>query len=287
MTQIDLFNISEILPDFEAQFAEFKSASDRTRGSLRQRLDIAYGPAPRQRLDLFFPSGETRGRPIHMFIHGGYWRAQAKEDYVFVADGIVAAGAIAAVVEYTLIPVGRDGPVPGGARLADQVRELRQAARWLVDNAAGFGGDPARLSASGHSAGGHLVTYLASRAPHEPALPPTPVTAVMPISGLFDLRPIAESYLQADLHLSADEVAQWSPIAATPSATTQYEIVVGHDETAPFHQQAQDYAAVLARHGAAHERRSIAGEEHMSVLRQLGRVGSPIWRALAEIIARR
>lgn len=169
-----------------------------------------------------------------MFIHGGYWRGQMKEDYVFVADGIVATGAIAAIVEYTLIPVGRDGPVPGGVRMTDQVREIRQAARWLADNAAAFGGDPARLSASGHSAGGHLVALFAARAPHEPELPAPRLTAIMPVSGLFDLRPIATSYLQTDLHLSADEVARWSPFEAIPSTGTQFEIVVGGDETPRF-----------------------------------------------------
>ena len=277
MSRIDPFNISEIIADFDAQFDACRMASNATRRTLRHQLDIPYGAAPRQRLDLFFPPGEAAGLPIHMFIHGGYWRAQVKEDYVFVADGITAAGAIAAVVEYELLP---------GMRMDEQVREIREAAAWLAAHAVDFGGDGDRLTASGHSAGGHLVTWLAARAPAERDLPQPPVAAVLPISGLFDLRPIAQSYLQPELQLTPDEIAAWSPIEAVPAPGTHFELVIGHAETPPFHQQMQDYAHVLARHGVSHERRTIAGEDHMSVLRSMGRVGTPMWELLVELIAR-
>jgi arylformamidase len=277
MAEQDLFQISHIVPDFEEQFEDYKASSNATRRTLRNQLDIQYGDAPRQRLDLFFPPGELSGAPIHMFIHGGYWRAQVKEDYAFVADGVVATGAICAIVEYTLMP---------GARMANLVRETREALAWLAANAADFGGDGTKLSASGHSAGGHLVTWLASRAPHEREFPVTPVKAVIPISGIYDLRPITTSYLQPEVQLTAEEVAHWSPIEGVPSTATHYEIVVGHDETAPFHQQAQDYAYVLERHGVSHERMTLHGEEHMSVVRKLGVVGSPMWELLRDAVER-
>jgi arylformamidase len=277
MAEADLFNVAAIIPDFEAQFDDFRASSNATRRTLRNQLDIPYGDAPRQRLDLFFPPGEAEGLPVHMFIHGGYWRGQVKEDYVVVADGVIAAGAIAAIVEYTLMP---------GVRMANLVRETREAAAWLADNAATFGGDPNKLSASGHSAGGHLVTWLASRSPHEPAFPATPLRAVASLSGIFDLRPITTSYLQPELNLTPEEVAHWSPIEAVPSPNTHYEIIVGHDETAPFHQQAQDFAYVLERHGVSHERITAPGKDHMSVLRDFARSGAPTWEILRDVIQR-
>ncbi len=231
MAEQDLFQISHIVPDFEAQFAEYKVASDRTRRTLRSQLDVPYGPAPR----------------------------------------------ICAIVEYTLKPA-----VP----MSNLVRETREALAWLAAHAGELGGDGTKLSASGHSAGGHLVTYLASRAPHERAFPAMPVRSIIPISGIYDLRPITTSYLQPEVQLTDEEVAQWSPIEAVPSTGTHYEIVVGHDETAPFHQQAQDYAYVLERHGVSHERVTLHGEEHMSVVRKLGIVGSPMWELLRDAIER-
>jgi arylformamidase len=273
----DLFEISEIVPDFDSYIEDYRASSNATRRTLRNQLDVAYGDAPAQRLDLFFPPGEAVGLPVHMFIHGGYWRAQVKEDYAFVADGIVAAGAIAAVVEYTLIP---------HVRMSEQVRQLREAAAWLAANAAMFGGDGSRLTASGHSAGGHLVTWLAARSRHELGLPQTGVKAVMPVSGIFDLRPITTSYLQPELNLTPEDVAEWSPIEAAADPAVPVEIVVGHEETAPFHQQAQDYAHVLAGQKVPHERISAAGRNHMSVVRDLGRPGSQVWSLLDEMIGR-
>lgn len=277
MAEYDPFNVAAIIPDFDAKFEDCRAASNATRRTLRSQLDIPYGDAPRQRIDLFFPPGEARGLPVHMFIHGGYWRGQMKEDYVFIADGVAAEGAIAAIVEYTLMP---------GVRMANLVRETRAAAAWLAAHAHEFGGDGSKLSASGHSAGGHLVTYLASRSPHESTLPATPMRAVIPISGIFDLRPITTSYLQPVLQLAAEEVAHWSPFEAVPSAETHYAIAVGHDETPPFHVQAHDYAFALERHGASVERATIAGRDHMSVVRDLGRPGTQMHGLLADAITR-
>jgi len=276
MAAIDLYDVSSVIADFDAQFADFRAASARTRQTLRARRDIAYGPAPAQRLDLYFPPGAAAGLPIHMFIHGGYWRAQVKEDYAFVADGITAAGAIAAIVEYTLMP---------GARMESLVSETRAALAWLAAYAGEFGGDARRLTASGHSAGGHLVTYLGARGPHEAALPAPLPQAVLALSGIYDLTPITTSYLQPQLHLTQEEVAAWSPRDATPAPGVRFGIVVGGEETAPFHAQADAYAAHLEASGAPFFQATPAGEDHMSLLRQMARPGSAVWGLLAATIA--
>ena len=103
---------------------------------------------------------------------------------------------------------------------------------------------------------------------------------------MLTVRPISTSYLQPDLHLTANEIANWSPIEAVPSADTHFELVIGHEETPPFHQQQQDYAFVLSRHGASVERRTMPGQDHMSVLLEMARAGSPMWEVLREVIAR-
>ncbi|MEQ1770937.1 MAG: alpha/beta hydrolase [Devosia sp.] len=273
----DLFNVAAIIPNFDAQFDACKAASDATRARLRSQRDIAYGLLPRNRLDLFFPDGAAEGRPIHMFIHGGYWRGQVKEDYVFAAESAVAAGAIAAIVEYTLMP---------GARMAQLVSEVRMAAQWLAMHAHEFGGDGSMLSASGHSAGAHLCSYLATRSPHEAHASQPPVKSVVLLSGLYDLRPISMSYLQPTLALTPQEIAHWSPFESVPSPGAHIEIVVGHDETEPFHTQAHDYAYAMERHGASVERITAPGHDHMSLVRALGQPGEPVAGLVAQAIER-
>jgi len=276
VTAIDPFDIPNLVPDFEAVKDGNLAASARTRAQLKSRFDVPYGEGPRQRLDLFFPENATGPLPIHMFIHGGYWYLNDKEMFAFPAETIVANGAIAAIVEYTLIP---------NARMEQLVDEVRQAARWLVANAASFGGDAGAFSASGHSAGGHLASYLAARAPHEQHAPQIPVKSLLLVSGLYDLRPITTSFLQPDLMLSDEEVANFSPLSAEQVAGPDVVVAVGHNETEPFHLQAQDLCFAAERRGLHYDRITLPDLDHMTIVRDLGIPGTRMGGLLGETIA--
>lgn len=180
---IDLFEIRRHVRRFEEHVADYDLTSEATRLRIPSRLNAAYGDEADERLDHVFPESKHAGAPlpIHMFVQGGYWRAQSKERYAFVADTITEAGAIAALIDYTVMPK---------ARMADLVDQTRRAARWLTTNAASFGGDAAAFSVSGHSAGGHLASYLLARGPHEAQTAPLARSALL-VSGLYDLAPIA------------------------------------------------------------------------------------------------
>ncbi len=276
MTAIDPFDIPNLVPNFAAVKAGNLAASASTRARLKRRLDVRYGDGPRQRFDLFFPENATGPLPVHMFVHGGYWYLNDKEMFAFPAETITASGAIAAIVEYTLIP---------GARMEQLVDEVRQAARWLIVNAAEFGGDPAAFSASGHSAGGHLASYLAARAPHEREAPRIPVKSLLLVSGLYDLRPITTSYLQPHLGLTNEEVARFSPLEAEQLPGPNVVLTVGHNETEPFHLQAQDLCFAAERRGLHYERITLSGLDHMTIVRDLGVPTSRMGQLLAETIA--
>ena len=51
---------------------------------------MPYGDTALQKVDVFpaEPAGRTRA-PIHVFFHGGYWRAQDKANFAFVAAHLV------------------------------------------------------------------------------------------------------------------------------------------------------------------------------------------------------
>jgi len=120
---IDLFKIRDHVADFEDFVAEYRRRSATTLARPACRRNIAFGPGSADLFDITVPDTPSDNpRPIHMFIHGGYWRAFSKEDYAFVADAIVAAGAIAVVLDYSLMP---HGP------MATLGYQGRRAARWL------------------------------------------------------------------------------------------------------------------------------------------------------------
>ena len=277
MRDADPFMIRAHVPDWEAQVADYRCASERTCQTSRDRRTVAYGAHADERLDLYFPAPTQLAelRPIHLFVHGGYWRAFSKDDYAFVADAITEAGAIAAIVDYSLMPA---------ARMADLVGQVRRAARWLETEAESFGGDPHALSASGHSAGAHLASFLACRAAHEADAPLAGVRSVLLVSGLYDLAPITRSFLQPELQLTAEEVVRWSPLTAVPERQASIAVLVGERETAPFHEQAAAFVQHLQRSGIQNRLATMKGEDHMTIVRELGRPGSTCARYLKQTI---
>jgi len=278
----DSFLIRAHVADFEAIVADYGDASANTRAAFPERRTVNYGGGPDEVLDLYLPAVKQPGqglrqrlRPIHLFVHGGYWRAFSKDDYAFVADAITAAGAIAAIMDYSLMPA---------ARLEVLVGQVRRAASCLAVEAESFGGDAQALSASGHSAGAHLASFLACRGPHESERLPTPARSVLLVSGLYNLDPITRSFLQPELQLTDEEVALWSPLNAAPSPGASITLLVGGRETAPFHEQAAAFVQHLDQAGTPGRLATVQGEDHMTIVRELGRPGSPCARFLAETI---
>jgi arylformamidase len=268
---MDPFRIRDFVTDFAAREADYREASDATRRALPSRLDVSYGSRARERLDLFFPTELEGPTPVHLFIHGGYWRAGAKEDHAFVADAITASGAIGAIVEYDLVP---------SVGLADQVRQVRRAVEWIARHAPEFGGDPARLSASGHSAGAMLCWFLSAAGSTEEAPPAIRPQRILLVSGIYDLAPIATSFLQPELHLTERDIAEWSPLNGRLAQSTAVTLAVGEEETRPFHSQARALAAKFSEANV----QVLGGLNHMSVVRELGRPGTAAAQLLQETI---
>jgi arylformamidase len=273
---VDPFMIRAHVPDFETHVATYRQASERTRQTMRGVRDLAYGDHPDERLDLYLPEGEGEPRPVHIFVHGGYWRAFSKVDYAFVADAITAQGAIAAIIDYSLMPK---------ARMALLVDQVRRAAAWLAAHVGRWGGDPMAISASGASAGAHLASFLACRGAVEDAAPASPVRSLLLVSGIYDLDPITRSFLQPEIALTAKEVAAWSPLAATPVPEASIDIVVGADETPPFLAQGKAFADRLAAAGAEVGYTLLPGENHMSIATALGTPGTALAGRLGRVIA--
>src|ERR1700719_4040304 len=148
------YNNSAAVADSDQYLADWVRRSQALRTRMPDHLDLAYGDAPRARLD-FFPANRTDAATL-LFFHGGYWQRNAKEGFSFVAEGAIAHGFHVAVAGYTLAPEGT---------LDGIVREARTALRWLHQRLATLGGDPARLYVSGWSAGGHLTAMLMEEAP--------------------------------------------------------------------------------------------------------------------------
>ena len=184
----------------------------------------------RARDSTIFHPGAAKA-PLFVFIHGGYWQRNDKEMFAFVADGPRPHGIDVAVVGYTLAPE---------ARLTDIVAEIRQALSFLSERADDLGFDRDRLFVGGWSAGGHLTAIVASHPAYRGGLP---------ISGIFDLEPIALNYLDEKLKLDLSEIASLSPLRVLPDRLPPLRMFVGSEELPELRRQSASYADAARERG--------------------------------------
>src|SRR5687768_6015128 len=173
----------------------------------------------------------------------------SKDDFSYVARTIVGAGAIAVVLDYDLMP---------SVRLADVVRQVRDAKTWVAENISRYGGNASRLTVSGHSAGAHLATFLFTEGEKAP-----PRGALL-LGGVYNIRPLRESFLQPLILLTDDEVSQFSPIDKRFLPRVDSVILYGERETMPFHAQAGGLAWQLKDAGCDVSLSALVGADHMS-----------------------
>lgn len=228
------------------------------------RTDLRYGVRPRATLD-YFPA--TTGAPLFVFIHGGYWQRNEKERFSFVSRGPRAQGINVAVPGYTLGP---------DATMTEIVDEIRAALTYLAGHANELGFDRTRLFVGGWSAGGHLTAAVAGH----PA-----VAGGMPISGIFDLEPIALGVLNDKLALSGEEIEKLSPLRNLPSRAAPLKLYAGADELPELRRQSQDYVEALRAKGLPASLALLPGHHHFSILGELARPDGALTQGLLDLIA--
>lgn len=119
-------------------------------GARRFARDLAYGEHPRQRLDLYAPSG--RGPwPTVVFFYGGGWDSGSKDVYGWAAQALAAQGFLVAVPDYRLVPE---------VHFPAFVQDAAAAAAFAGRIKAERGGAPGQLGVLGHSAGAHLAMMI-------------------------------------------------------------------------------------------------------------------------------
>jgi acetyl esterase/lipase len=116
-------------------------------------------------------------RPVLVFFYGGGWANGSRTEYSYAARPFVEAGYIVVLPDYRKVPEVR---FPGF------VEDSAAAVKWVQTNIAKYGGDPARVSVAGHSAGAYNALMLTL----DPQwLGDKPVTAAISLAGAADFFP--------------------------------------------------------------------------------------------------
>lgn len=219
--------------------------------------DLAYGPDPRHRLDLF-AQGSPAGAPVLVYVHGGGFvmgdkHTQGSPFYSNVGDFAARMGFVGVTMTYRLAPAHR---FPSG------VEDMRIFVDWLRANIANHGGDPGKIVLLGQSAGAsHIANYLAHAREHSEGL-----AGASFMSGIYDVRTSAQNDFNRAYY--GDDVAGWGPASALAgllSSPVPMQFSVAEFDPDDFHKQ----AAELVTQWTATKRRLpelhyLSGHNHLS-----------------------
>lgn len=250
------------------QLNVFKDKSKIVYNKYIYKKNVHYGLGSRESFDHFhnpkFSHKDTRG--VFIFIHGGYWQGEVKDSYAFIGELLLEKNIDVMLIEYDLTKEnmvdGKTNPRVSMTALVNQVgRAFDTIQMYMKDN--NMSGMPVYLS--GHSAGGHLAAFWKDH--------PVVNSAILPISGLFDLSPIAATKkIGAALQLSDNEIVKLSPInnihPANKSSLPIY-IYYGGEEQPELKGQSLNYSEKLQRHDYNISVTEVSGVNHFEILASL------------------
>jgi arylformamidase len=235
-----------------------------TRRSVPCVLDVAYGAAPLQKLDIYHPRERApRGRPVIMDVHGGGWHRGSKNSRGFPAATLTPKGFIWVPIDYRLAPAS---PLP------DIVDDIRAALAWIHKNIADYGGDPERITVTGHSAGAQLAAMVLVDGWHgRHGVPTDVVKGCCLVSGVFDIAEMvraARGYHSA-FGITIEESHVYTPHLNPPRDGCPVVLAYGGDEPMALKRQSHAFADAWRHAGLPASLIECAGDHHFSIGRTL------------------
>lgn len=252
---------------------------------------IAYGPAPSQYAELFVPAG-AGPFPVAVLVHGGCWSARLGGIVQMraMAGALVKGGIAVWSVEYRRVDE-EGGGYPG------MYEDAEHALTALVAEAPARHLDLGRIVGIGHSAGGHLVQWLAGRA-RLPATSPLREAGGLAIQEIIGLGSLGDLRAQAERikDVCRVDVAQLAGAADAarpdPFADTSAAALVGNgshttlihgavDDIAPP-EVATAYATIARAAGDAVDTIVLPDASHFDEVAP----ASPAWTIVLPVIRR-
>lgn len=245
---------------------------------------IAYGKDEFQFGELRLP--KTAGpHSVAIVIHGGCWMSQYGLGYMgHVSAALAEAGIATWNIEYR-----RVGNAGGG--WPGSFEDAARAAEYLREIAGKYSLDLNRVTAVGHSAGGHLALLLAARQRFPKNSPlysanPLPLRGIVSLAGITDLRKTGTACDKEVIQFAGGEAKekapiydQASPITLLPLSVKQKIIQGGADTIIPL-AMATEYAEAAKKKKDDVELIVLKDADHF----QLVDPKSPAWSAVQEAV---
>lgn len=219
-----------------------------------------HSPEGHDLLDVYVPEGEGPF-PVVVFFHGGGLKGGIKTGKVKdVAAALTRRGIIAVLPNYRLSPA---------VRHPAHTEDAAAAVAYVRAHAAEWGGDPARIVLSGHSAGGYLAALLAADHRYLAAqgMDASELAGVALVSGLLDVDALGRAQDIADVW--GEDAAGWvaaSPVHYLDKVRAPHLLLVAERDDEWRRQQHEDYALALAGRGLAAEYIVAPARDHRTLV---------------------
>jgi len=252
---------------------------------------VHYGAAPAQVAELFLPKAKGGPHPVVILLHGGCFLKEF--------EGLAQTSAIAADLAgrgYAVWNVDyRKLGEPGGG-YPGTFQDVATAIDRLRSEARKYGLDTGRVIALGHSAGGHLALWAASRGRIPAASPlhaanPLPIRAAISMAGIGDLKgqgrvfalPCGDDTLDrlVDAAHRKEPYADTSPAALLPPAARVVMVHGVFDSVMPPY-TGQAFAEQVRKAGGHADVVTIPDAGHFDVVIP----STAAWREVVAIVER-
>ncbi|MGD9621987.1 MAG: alpha/beta hydrolase fold domain-containing protein [Mycolicibacterium sp.] len=216
-------------------------------GGVTTHLDVAYGPLPAEKLDVYAPR-QSSSAPVVLMVHGGGWVIGDKANPGLVnnkVDHFVSNGKIFVSINYPMLPTHNPDA---------QADAVAAAISYVQAHAADWGGDPDNIVVMGHSAGAHLVALVSAQRDAYPDLRPWQGTVVLDVDALDLVAKMQDNPSAVFRRAFGNDPEYWqqvSPLAALHQGTEPILIVCSSRR--PTCNQAEAFAAVARSFGTTVE----------------------------------
>jgi acetyl esterase/lipase len=236
--------------------------NDMGSSNYQRTYDQAYGPDPRQKLDLYIPTQHVKNADVVIFLYGGRWRSGDKADYRFVAQGLNANGVITVIPNYRLYPQ---------VDWKDFIADAATVYHWVETHIAAYDGNPRRIFLMGHSAGAHIAAMVAlDQTVRDQAGSHLPPCGMIGLAGPYDFLPFVDADVR-QVFSSALHPMETQPIFYVDRSDPSLLLLSGASDTTVKPQNSYRLADAMQKVGAKAEVIVYPGVAHTGILVSLAR----------------
>jgi acetyl esterase/lipase len=241
---------------------------------------IAYGPDARQRLNIWTPdesAAKGPSRPVLVFFYGGSWKSGARDFYDFFGRALAEQGFVVVVPDYRLTP---------DVRFPAFVEDAAAAVAWTQKSISIYGGDPARISVAGHSAGAHLgaMITLDKQWLAKVGAPSGTIKRFVGLAGPYDFLPFTTDSSRAAFgHEPDPKITQ--PINYVRKDAPPMLLLTGTEDTTVKPRNSRALSAAQSKLGTEAKLIEYPGIDHSEIIQSYARPFRDKSAALADMVA--